>query len=230
MIKANYIEGTLSPKDYISPGYINLNNPRYIEIDGILYSSLIIVDYAREQNDLIFKNLIETNENIYISVYYEKQDTYKVIKDLTYNIGNTGVELEKIGQARQDAEIAAFTYNDAKYIRKEMQINNQELYFIYTYVTIFTNNKKDIENKVNKVEGILRSQGLIPKRAYFRQEQTYKSCLPFMQNSLDIKNVSKRNILSNSIPATYPFVSSSIFDETRNIYTVQIFIMIHLYL
>ena len=137
-----------------------------------------------------------------------------------------GVELERIGQARQDAEIAAFTYNDAKYIRKEMQINNQELYFIYTYVTIFTNDKKEIENKINKIEGILRSQGLIPKRAYFRQEQAYKSCLPFMQNSIDIKNVSKRNILSNSIPATYPFISSSIFDETRNFFAVLMCIMI----
>ena len=95
-----------------------------------------------------------------------------------------------------------------------MQINNQEMFFIYTYVTIFTSDKKEIENKVNKIEGILRSQGLIPKRAYFRQEQVYKSVLPFMQNSVDIKNVSKRNILSNSIPATYPFISSSIFDET----------------
>ena len=85
----NYLEGMFSKKDYISPGYINLNNPRYVEIDGILYSCLLIVDYAREQTDLIFKNLIETNENIYISIYYEKQDTYKVIKDLTYNIGNT---------------------------------------------------------------------------------------------------------------------------------------------
>ncbi len=210
----NYIEGIFRKKDYISPSYINLKNPRYIEIEGTYYSCLLIVDYLREQNELIFKNLIETNENIYISIYYEKQDTYKVIKDLTYNIGNVGVEIENIGNARQDAEIAAYTYNDAKYIRKEMQINNQELYYIYTYVTIFSNDKKEIENKINKIEGILRSQGLIPKRSYFRQEQTYKSCLPFAQNNIDIKNVSKRNILTNSIPATYPFISSSIYDET----------------
>ena len=65
MIKIeNYIGGIFKKKDYISPSYINLNNPKYIEIDGLYYSNLIIVDYLREQNDLIFKNLIETNENI----------------------------------------------------------------------------------------------------------------------------------------------------------------------
>ncbi len=209
----NYIGGTFNDKDYLSPSYINLNNPKYIEIDGIYYSSLLIVNYIREQNDLIFQNIIDTDENIYISIYYEKQDTYKVIKDLTYNIGNVGVDLEKIGKARQDYEIAAFTYNDAKYIRKELQINNEELLFIYTYVTTFSKDKRDLENKLNKIEGMLRSKGMQSKRAYFRQEQTFRTCLPFMQNDKDVKEVTKRNVLTNSVPATYPFLSSSIFDE-----------------
>lgn len=209
----NYIGGTFNTKDYLSPSYMNLNNPKYIEIDGTYYSSLLVVNYIREQNDLIFQNIIDTDENIYISIYYEKQDTYKVIKDLTYNIGNVGVDLEKIGKARQDYEIAAFTYNDAKYIRKELQINNEELYFIYTYITTFSKNKKELENKINKIEGMLRSKGMQTKKAYFRQEQAFKSCLPLMENNKDVKEVTKRNILTNSIPATYPLLSSSMFDE-----------------
>ena len=59
------------------------------------YSGLLIVNYLREQDDLILKNIIDSNINLYISMYYEKQDTYKVIKDLTYNIGNVKVDLEK---------------------------------------------------------------------------------------------------------------------------------------
>ena len=168
----------------------------------------------REQNEILFKNLVETNEDIYFSIYYEKQDTYKVIKDLTYNIGNVKVDMEKIGQARQDSEIAAYTYNDAKYIRKEMQINNEELYFIYTYITTFDKNKKELEKKLSRIEGLVRSQGMISKKAFFRQEQAYKTNLPLMINDIDIKKVTKRNILTSSIPATYPFISSSIFDET----------------
>ena len=152
IIIENYIGGTFNLKDYLSPSYISLNNPKYIEIDGIFYSSLLVVNYIREQNDLIFQNLIDLDEDIVISIYYEKQDTYKVIKDLTYNIGNVGVDLENIGKARQDYEIAAFTYNDAKYIRKELQINNEELFFIYTYITTYSDNKKDLETKINKID------------------------------------------------------------------------------
>ena len=178
------------------------------------YSGLLIVNYLREQNELILKNIIDTNTNIYISMYYEKQDTYKVIKDLTYNIGNVKVDLEKIGENRQDAEIAVFTYNDAKYIRREMQINNEELYFLYTYIMTFAENTKELEYNLNKLEGLLRSRGLLPKKAYFRQEQTFLSCLPLMQNNSDVKEITKRNILTNSLISTYPFISSAIFDET----------------
>lgn len=51
------------------------------------------------------------------------------------------------------------------------------------------------------------------RRAYFREEQGYIASLPFMQNHADIKNVAKRNILTSGLISTYPFISSSLFDE-----------------
>ena len=46
----------------------------------------------------------------------------KTIKELTYHIGNVGVELKEANENRQDIDIAAYTYSDAKYIRKEIQV------------------------------------------------------------------------------------------------------------
>ncbi len=177
------------------------------------YASLLCVNYYREQSDLILKNLIDTNININISIFYEKQDTYKTIKELTYHIGNIGVELKENNQNKQDIDIAAFSYNDAKYIRKEMQINNEEMYYMYIYLSVFSKDKKELEYLLNKVEGMTQSRGIQTRRAYFREEQAYLSTLPIMQNHVDLKNVTKRNILTSGIVATYPFISSSLFDE-----------------
>ena len=209
----NFIHGIFEEKDYLSPSYINLTNPRYIEIDSLYYSTLLITSYYREQTELILKNLIDTNVNINISIFYEKQDMYKTIRDLTYYIGNVGVDLKEKNQNKQDIEIAAFTYNDAKYIRKEMQVNNEDLYFLYIYVTTFSSDIKELEYLLNKIEGILQSKGMQSKRAYFRQEQALKATLPIMNNSVDLKEVSKRNVLTSGLMATYPFISSAIFDE-----------------
>lgn len=194
-----------------------------MEIDDTYYSSILITNYFREQNDLILKTLIDSNINLNISIFYEKQDTYKTIKQLTYNIGNVGVDVHSNNSNKQDSELAYYAYDDARYIRKEIQINNEELYFLYIYVNIFSNNKNEIEYLLNKVEGILQSQGMQTRRAYFREEAAYLSCLPLMINKEEVKEVSKRNILTNGILATYPFISSSIYDEEgiyigKNIY------------
>ena len=148
-----------------------------------------------------------------ISIFYEKQDPYKTIKDLTYQIGNVGVELKESNQNREDIDIAAFTYNDAKYIRREIQINNEDIYFLYIYINVYAENIKELEYYLNKVEGIAQSKGMQTRRANFRQEELYLSTLPIMENSEVLKEVAKRNILTSGLVATYPFISSSIFDE-----------------
>ena len=131
--KLKIIEGIILDKDKIAPAYINLENPKYIEIDNLYYGGLIVVNYYREQTDILLKNLIETNINMNLSIFYEKQDSYKTIKDLTYHIGNVGVELKESNPNRQDIDIAAFAYNDAKFIRKEIQVNNEDIYLLYIY-------------------------------------------------------------------------------------------------
>ena len=175
---------------------------------------VLIIDYYRECNDIILKNLINTNVNMNISIFYEKQDTYKTIKYLTYFIGNVGVDLKTGNSNREDIDIAAYSYNDAKYIRKEMQVNNEELYFLYIYVIIISNNEKDMERNLNKIEGLLQASGMMTRKGNFRQEQIYYSCLPLMENNNDVKTITQRNILGSGLISTYPFISSSLCDDT----------------
>ena len=147
--KAN--ENKFLEENYISPAYINTENPKYLEIDNMYYSGLMIVNYLRENEELILKNLIDTDINMNVSIFYEKQDKYKTLKDLTYNIGNVSADLNEININRQDADIAQYTYNDAKFIRKEIQINNQDIYYLYIYINLFSNSLKDLEYNLNKI-------------------------------------------------------------------------------
>ena len=209
----NKLEGIFTEKDFLSPSYINLTNPKYIEIDNLYYSNLIITNYYHEQNDLLLKTILDSNINMNISVFYEKQNPYKTVKDLTYHIGNVGVDLKTGNENREDIEIAAFTYQDAKYIRREIQVNNEDIYFLYIYLNLYSEDKKELEYLLNKIEGILQARGMQVRRAYFRQEQTFKSCIPLMENDKEIKEIAKRNVLTSSLVCTYPFISSAIFDE-----------------
>ena len=219
----NFLDGSVNIKDEIAPSYINMKNPKYIEIDNLFFSGLIVVNYYREQSDILLKTLLDTNINMNISMFYEKQDQYKTIKDLTYHIGNVGVDINDKNRNREDIDIAIYTYNDAKYIRKEMQVNNEDLYFLYIYVNVFADNLKDLNFYLNNIEGLMQSKGMQTRRANFREEQVFRSCLPMAENDVDIKNSAKRNVLTSGLISTYPFITSSIFDEEgifigKNIY------------
>ena len=179
----------------------------------MFYGGLLVVNYNREHNDIILKNLIESNINLNISIFYEIENSYKIIKDLTYQIGNVGLDLKLNKSNRQDIDIAAFTYNDAKYIRKEIQVNNQDLYYLYIYIHVIACSVKELEYLINKIEGLCQGNGIITKKAYFREEETFLTSIPSMENSKIIKEATKRNVLTNGIISTYPFISSSIFDD-----------------
>ena len=94
-----------------------------------------------------------------------------------------------------------------------MQINNEDMYHLYIYLLIYAEDKKQLEYLINKIEGISQSKGMQTRRANFRQEEVFKSCMPIMENNKLIKNIAKRNVLTSSLIATYPFISSTIFDE-----------------
>ena len=209
----NKIDGSIFEEDILSPSYINTTNPNYIEIENIYYSGLLIVNYFREYSEIILKSIIEYSDNINISIFYEKQDKYKIIRDLTYHIGNVGAELKDIKENNQEIDIAAYTYKDAKYIRKELQVNNEDMYFLYIYLEIFNENKKELEINLNKLEGVCNANGLSTRKATFRQEQAFLCSLPSFQNLFPLKNSTKRNILSSGLVSTYPFISSSIYDD-----------------
>ena len=211
--EADWQDGTISKLDRIVPSFVDNRNPKYLVIDGALYGGILIIDYYREYEDLILKNLIKSSVDMRISIFYERQDVYKTIKKLTYYIGNVGVDLKSGNQNREDVDIAAFSYNDAKYIRKEIQVNNEDLYFLYVYVIVKAENEMELDFKINEIESILQASGMQTKKGNFRQLQIFNTCLPLGIQNKDIKAVTRRNVLTNGLLGTFPFISSSIYDK-----------------
>ena len=132
------------------------------------YSGIIVVNYYREYTNLILRKILDLNMNLNLSIFYEKQDPYKIIRKLTYNIANVGVDLKEENKNKQDSDIAVFTYNDAKYIRKEIQVNNEDIYFLYIYLNIFSEKIEEQEYLLNKIEGVLQSTRNANKKSKFQ--------------------------------------------------------------
>ena len=156
-------------------------------------------------------------------MFIEKQNPEKIIRELTYNIGNVSADLNARNKNRQDIDIMAFTYDDAKYIRRQMQLEDEDFYYLYIYVNTFADNIKELEDNINKIQSILGYNGIKSRKGYFREEQIYFSTMPFFINQKEIKNATRKNILTSGLISTYPFITNSISDMSgifigKNIY------------
>ena len=199
--------------DEICSSYIQFQNPKWIEIDGIFYASMIVINYSREMEALFLNALISLDMDVQISMFYDKKDSYEIIKELTYRIGTTGATIKTSNQNQQDFEILGGTYEDAKYIRKQLQMGEEKLFDYTLYLGTYANTVMELEKNLQRLEAVAISVGLTTIRANYRQENTFSAMLPFLKNDPEIEKFATRNVLSSGLVATYPFVSNSLYDE-----------------
>ena len=131
-------KGEVSLLDKIAPSEINFKNPTYVVIDNTYISGLIVVNYVRKQEIGWIEPVFSLDFDADISIFYEKSNSAEVIKELTYNIGSINSSIKTVNENQRDIDIISTSYEDAKYIRHEIQVNKEELYRLCIYITIFS--------------------------------------------------------------------------------------------
>ena len=194
--------------DCILPASIDFNNPSFWVIDDVYFSGLIVTNYSTKQNMGWILPLFNLDFDVDISMFYEKLDSPKVIRELTYYIGDIGGAIKTVNSNQMNIDIVKKSYEDAKYIRHQMQVEKENLYNLCLYMSVFSKNLEELKFNLTRLEGICATMGLQTRRALFRQEQILNTMLPICDNSKDLKGSASRNVLTSSLISTYPFVSS----------------------
>lgn len=197
----------------IFPTIIDFKNPKLVEIDGKYFSSLIITNYSREMESIFLDRILSLDVDSQISMFYEKQNTYDVIKELTYNISNAGANIKTSNENQNDIDTLSYVYQDAKYIRKQLQVGEEDFYYLYLYVLVCADSKEELEQDLQKLESTLSGIGLKSRRALYRQKQALISGLPISKNDKELKKIAHRNVLTSGLVATYPFISNELYDD-----------------
>ena len=75
--------------------------------------------------------------------------------------------------------------------------------------------------RLSDTQSYLASLGLISKGCDFQQEEAYLSCLPLLSLSPSLERKSRRNILTTSLAASFPFSSYQVNDMNGVIFGVN---------
>ncbi len=200
------------------PGFIDNTNFRYINIDGKYIATICITKYPKKINFLELANILPKYIQFEMSIFLKKQETMKVLKELTYNISRFKAEIDTTNKNQIDVDILDKLTNDAKKLRYEIQINNEQVYHTYMYITIKSDNKNDILYALKKFRSILYSKMLISNTLNFRHLQGYLSTLPLNSLNESISKPTCTNMTTSNIVNIFPFFTDTIFDKNGIIF------------
>lgn len=197
----------------IYPTYFDTTHPNYMIMNQKYVACFMVFQYANEMEAAFLDKILSQEIDLQFSMFYEKKSNAEMVKKITYYIGNTGSELKNTGENQEDHDIMTESYSDAKFIRKQLQIGGEEMYYLYMYFCVCADSEEALKHDMERVQGIASGLGLGLRKATFRQEDIFKTCLPIFQNDVPVKKFLKRNVLTSGLVSTYPFITNELCDD-----------------
>jgi conjugal transfer ATP-binding protein TraC len=206
-------KGIVQVVDLISPAAIDTTNHDCVFIDDMYVSTVLIVTYPYQRTAGWLSELINHGEGVEVNLYYEPIEKGKLVKELTKMIGHTTVARNNIGDNQSDVDIIETSIEHARYMRQQMQTENEDPYYLYILVSVYAETKEQLIDKLRSVEAKMDSMDITSRKADYRHENGFKATLPLHQITSDLKKSTARNALTTGLATTYPFVSSEFCDN-----------------
>lgn len=194
------------------PGYIDNTNFKFLNIDEKIIISLNIDEYQKYTDFIQVIESIPKNMNYDMSMYIKKLDTNKVLKEITYKISSSNAEIKTINNNQVDIDVINNVKDDAINLRKEIQVNNQEIFNLSIIITFYSNDFKDLIYKVKLFQSSLYSKGLNSSITNFRHLDSYILSLPLNNNFINNKILNESCFTTDSLSLNFPFYTKNIFD------------------
>lgn len=195
----------------ILPDIIEDNSYKYLMVDNKYICSIYIKQYPKESGFLEIIDSIPKDVEYDISIYIQKQDTYDVLKKISYQISNLRSELKDTRKNQLDLDIMEITTKDAKNLRREIKINNEEIFKINFQITFFHKDLENLFTLVKDFQNRLYSKQIISNISNFRHLDFYLNSLPYI-NQNNKKKISSY-ITTSSLANIFPFYTKNILDR-----------------
>lgn len=156
------------------------------------------------------QKILPSNFQYDFSLFVKKIDPIKAINDITYSIGTALSELNNISKNARDIDIVDRTKEEALELRKKIQTENQEIYYLNLVITFYSYSFNELIKFLSEFKSKLYSKGILSEITNFRHKDMYLSNLPM--------NLKKSNLLKDIIITTdalsnlFPFLKNNIVD------------------
>lgn len=201
---------------YLAPRGIDLTNPDYMVMDGTYYSYLYIsaVGYPSLVPGGWTALLVNSGEGVDVDMHFQRLDKNAVLPKISRNMIWNTTTLNDTASSASDREEIEGAVESAEYIRYGLTRAGEDLYYMTILVTISVPDHGDIMiQKRDEIKNRMRAANFTVCECRYDIEEAFKSTMPGLYLGKGIEKKARRNLLTSSVAATYPFSSFELNDD-----------------
>lgn len=212
---ADLESGATTVLDIISPTTVDTKNRDYIIVDDVYHAYLYVTGYGYETTVAAgwLTPLVEAGEGISISFYTERQVKEQVLSKIAQTIMFNRSRMRDVDGARQDYEELDSATSAGVYLKEVINRQGEDMYYMHVLIEATAQDTETLEQRVTAVENLCTANSFIARRCDYRQEQSFLSMLPLNKLDGNIQRQAKRNTITKSVAAAFPFASYELSDK-----------------
>ncbi|GHU78937.1 hypothetical protein FACS1894191_0630 [Clostridia bacterium] len=198
----------------IAPPAIDFTHSRYVIMDGLFYSYLIIPSDAYKTQVAAgwLSLIINAGEGIDVDMFYFKEPKERVQQKIGQQIRINRSKIKDASDTNTDFDDLSNAIHSGYFLKRGIS-NNEDFYYMSIVISITAGNVRDLEWRVAEMKKLLISQDMDARVCGFLQENAFLSTLPLARIDKKLFRKSKRNLLTSGAASCYPFTSFEMSDD-----------------
>ena len=207
--------GSTTILDILSPTTVDTKSRDYVVVDGVLHAYLYVTGYGYSTTvgSCWLAPLVEAGEGISLIFHCSRQPREKILAKISQTTMVNRSRLRDVGDTRQDYEELDSAIHSGLYLKDVMNRQGEDFYYMYTLLEVTAPDAALLEQRVTAVEKLCVSVDMIARRCDYKNEQAFLSALPLLNLDADLERKARRNALTSSIAAAFPFASYELSDR-----------------
>ena len=211
--QTNLLEkGMVSLKDLLAPPSFDRTNPEYLMVGKKYVRNFIMQGFPQQAYVSWLDSIFNYEGDMDTCIHIEPSDDRVALDALTMKITQFEAQLateQEKGNIRNLTRLRDSIHRLYEE-RSKLERNSEKLFQVQITSNLYADSKEDLEKQTQKFDNKLRGRKIYMMPTYLRQDDGYKSVLPFGKSYVTDMF---RNFNSGALTACFPFYNSDISHE-----------------
>lgn len=206
-------KGIRSVKDLIAPPSFDRSQEDSLKVGNKHVRSFVMNGYPSNISVGWLDQLFNYDGDMDTAIYVEPADERTALDELTGKITQFEAQLQLEVQKGNIKNVTRLrnTVTQLYEQRERLEQNYENLFHIEIASNLYTSSKEELDKETQKLDNKLKGRKMYLMPVYLRQDDAYKTVLPFGKNYLPDMY---RNFNSGALTACFPFYNSEISHKT----------------